>query len=85
MRMNIVRNPNACYGCRACELICSYHHRGVFAPEGGSIKVDKDKRNGKIHWRLNSTCDLCEGEDQPLCVRYCTYEALKTFKKEQRG
>lgn len=76
LEMNIVRDPKACYGCRSCEIVCSYHHRGGFAPEGGAIRVDKNNRTGKIRWRIDLTCDLCEKEGQPLCVRYCSYQAL---------
>jgi Fe-S-cluster-containing hydrogenase component 2 len=81
--MNIVRNSIACYGCRACESVCAYHHLKVFAPEGGSIKAYKDHRTGGINWSIDSTCDLCAGEDQPLCIRYCTYEALIISKEEK--
>jgi Fe-S-cluster-containing hydrogenase component 2 len=76
MSLTVVRDPNACYGCRACEIVCSYHHGEGFAPEGGSIRVDKNNGTGKIRWRIDGTCDLCEGEEQPLCVRYCSYQAL---------
>jgi Fe-S-cluster-containing hydrogenase component 2 len=81
--MNIVRNGKACYGCRACELVCAYHHSRVFAPEGGSIKVYKDHLTGEISWTIDLTCDFCAGENQPLCIRYCTYEALIILKEEK--
>ncbi len=74
--MKVLRNSERCYGCRACELICSYHHLKVFSPGGGSIRVDKDNATGKIAWSIQSTCDSCTGEQVPLCVRYCSYEAL---------
>jgi Fe-S-cluster-containing hydrogenase component 2 len=74
--MKIIRSSQACYGCRACELVCAFHHQGVFAPEGGSIRVSKDHQTGKIRWSLDSTCDSCKREAQPLCVRYCSYGAL---------
>jgi Fe-S-cluster-containing hydrogenase component 2 len=79
--MKVVRTPKACYGCRTCELVCSFHHRGYFSPKGGSIKVLKDNRTGEIRWFLNSSCDFCKEENQPLCVRYCTYEALALSEK----
>ncbi len=75
--MRIAVNPKACYGCRVCELVCMYHHRGVFALEGGSIKVYKENRTGKITLSIDSTCDLCGEKDQPLCVHYCSYKALR--------
>jgi len=81
--MGIAVNLKACYGCRACELVCAYHHLKVFTPEGGSIKLYKNYRTGKINWHIDSTCDLCAGEDQPLCIRYCAYEALIRLKEEE--
>ena len=75
--MRIVVNPKACYGCRACEIVCAYHHRGVFAPEGGSIRVHKDNRTGEIRLSIDSTCDFCREKDHPLCVQYCSYRALR--------
>ena len=77
--MKLIRDQKACYGCRACELICSFHHLGVFSPRGGAIKVSKDNRTGKINWSVDSTCDFCKGEDLPLCRRYCNYGALRLF------
>ena len=74
--MRVVVNPKACYGCRACELVCAYHHRDAFGPGGGSIKVDKDNRTGKIRLSVDPSCNLCEGRGQPLCVQYCSYKAL---------
>lgn len=81
--MKIVRNRKACYGCRACELVCSFHRQGAFSPAGGSIKVSKDNRTGEIRWFMNSTCDFCRREGQPLCVQYCSYEALAVFMGEE--
>jgi len=82
--MKIVRNAKACYGCRACELACSFHHQKVFSPGGGSIRVTKDHRTGNISWYLDSSCDCCEGEDRGLCVWSCSYEALRIVPMEDR-
>lgn len=82
--VRVVRNPKACYGCRACEIACSFHHQKAFSPGGGSIRVAKDHRTGSIHWQLDSSCDLCEGEDRPLCVRFCAYEALNMVRTEEK-
>ncbi len=72
----IRRDPKACYGCRFCELSCSFHKQGALAPGGGAIKVSKDHRSGIIHWSIDSTCDMCKGIERPLCLKYCTYGAL---------
>ena len=75
--MEIKYNPKACYGCRSCELACSFHHKKLFSPELSSVKVLTSMRTGEITRAIDSTCDLCEGEEQPLCVKYCLYGALK--------
>ena len=80
IRTKLNVNTEKCYGCRFCELACSYHHGGVFSPELSSIRISKSNRTGKIEWRIDSTCDSCEVEEQPLCVRYCFYGALKEVK-----
>ena len=76
----VLRNAEACYGCRTCELACSFHHKRVFSPELSSVKVTRNHRNGEIGWSIDSTCDSCAGESHPLCVAYCIYGALKEVK-----
>ena len=75
--LKIVRDAEACYGCRTCELVCSFHYERVFSPELSSIKVSRNNRDGEIKWSIDSTCDSCRGEAQPLCVKYCAYGALR--------
>ena len=77
--MKVIRDVKACYGCRTCELICSFHHWGVFSPELSSIKVSRNYRTGQIELSIDSTCDSCGGK-QPLCVKYCLYGALKIVR-----
>jgi anaerobic carbon-monoxide dehydrogenase iron sulfur subunit len=72
---------SACYGCRVCELMCSFHHNETFSPAGGSIAVWKNNGNGKISWVRDSSCDNCDGEDTALCVKYCPYGALSIHEE----
>ncbi|KUO42973.1 MAG: hypothetical protein APU95_02465 [Hadesarchaea archaeon YNP_N21] len=71
-----------CVGCRACELICSYHHRKVFWPSIASIKVTnlgKGKYSVRVFGENHGKrikCDNCEGEDFPLCVEICPAEVI---------
>jgi len=74
---------NKCYGCKTCEFACSFHQGKVFSPELSSIKVYRNNRTGVIKWSIDySTCDFCEGEETPLCVKYCPYGALNLSLKE---
>jgi Fe-S-cluster-containing hydrogenase component 2 len=77
--MKIHRNESACYGCRSCELACSFHRHSSFEPGGGAIRVRKDNRTGQIRWTMGPDCDLCKGRDRPLCVRFCCYDALQVI------
>lgn len=36
--LKIARDAEACCGCRTCQLMCSFHHRGMFSLEGSSIR-----------------------------------------------
>ena len=81
--MKIVVDTEACEGCRICELVCSFHHKGVFSPELSSIRVSRDNRSGKIELFINSTCDSCMGESRSLCVEHCLSRALKEVKQDE--
>ena len=81
--MKIIRDTEACHGCRTCELVCSFHHGRVFSPELSSIRVSRNNRTARIGWFIDSTCDSCKGEEKPLCVEYCAYGALKGLSKNE--
>ncbi|MBL7080412.1 hypothetical protein ISS39_08810 [Candidatus Bathyarchaeota archaeon] len=69
--------PAKCKGCRACEMACSFRHSGrtSFQPSISSTKIVRDNDTGHITIELDETCDLCQGEEPPLCVKYCVYGA----------
>ncbi len=58
-------------------MACSFHHssRTSFQPSISSTKILRDNDTGHITIELDETCDLCPGEETPLCVRYCVYDA----------
>lgn len=70
-----------CRGCLCCVLACSYHHRREFSPGYSSISVTRNNQNGIVEWAIDSTCDDCAGESEPLCQKYCAYEVL-TVERE---
>ena len=81
-----------CVGCRTCEIACSFHHKKTFSPSISSIAVQRGQKatsytTSFYDCDLNGhlACDKCQGEDEPLCVKYCNVLArdeLKTFLKE---
>jgi len=58
-------------------MVCSFHHSGrtSFQPSISSTKIVRDNDTGRITIELDETCDLCQGEETALCVRYCVYGA----------
>ncbi len=85
----LVFETKGCGGCRICEIACSYHHRRVFSPSLSSIEImDRPEELGfaislyTADEKGHLACDGCEGEDQPLCLKYCSvlmHDELKTL------
>lgn len=80
----IARNASLCYGCKICQLVCSFHQTGSFWPERSSIQVFRNPQTGGIRWSIDKTCDQCGHEGQPLCVRCCSYHALMNVTDENQ-
>lgn len=77
MSKKIIKHiDDKCYGCKTCELVCSFHHNKKFQPAKSSISVERDNINGIWKWTLNDNCDNCEKEEEPLCVKFCFYDAI---------
>jgi Fe-S-cluster-containing hydrogenase component 2 len=83
---------NRCTGCSICELFCSFHFTKAFSRKAGAIEVCRDEAEGKfepiIHQAPTSfrkNCDLCEGEEQYLCIKYCPVEAIEVAGGTEYG
>jgi len=70
----LIKQEN-CTGCRSCEMACSYHLTRAFQPSASRIQVIWDSEQGEMHLQKGE-CDLCRGEKEPLCVKYCAPKAL---------
>lgn len=75
--MHIWLDPSKCKGCLNCEMACSYHKSGhtFFSPELSATRVIRSPENKKITLAIDSGCDLCAGEEFPLCVKACVFGA----------
>ena len=78
--LKLIRDTELCHGCCSCALACSYHFNRSFSEELGSIRVLTDYGNGEIEWSISTSCDSCNGEPEPLCVKCCLYGALGVVK-----
>jgi len=83
MRLNLHVDAEKCCGCRTCEVMCTFHHKKVFGRKASSIQVKRLERKGEFEIIIHETeedlhlaCDLCEGEDEPLCVKFCPTEVI---------
>ncbi len=73
----IVINAQDCIGCRLCELICSFHHEGIFEPSAARIRVKLLLKEGF------STPLVCLQCKKPLCMTVC--EAKAIHRNEETG
>ena len=80
----IMRSAGRCYGCKTCQLVCSLHNTGSFWPERSSIQVSRNPQTGAVRWSIDETCDRCGREELPLCVKYCSYQALHTVAEQNQ-
>ena len=89
----ITFNTEGCAGCRTCEIACSYHHKKLFSPSISSIEINDttDKLGFTVSFYLMNmnghlACDKCKGEDEPLCLKYCSIlmrDELKALLKTE--
>lgn len=66
-----VIEPELCVSCCCCEVACSFHHTRDFQPSRSSIQVHQDESGKRISLSVLTTCDLCQGEEELLCIRFC--------------
>ena len=66
----LIFNYEKCTGCRACELACSFHKEGVFAPSKSRIKIVRIDEEGLD---IPIGCEQC---DNAPCITACPTRAL---------
>lgn len=65
-----------CVACCCCEIACSFHHTKGFQPARSSIQVHRDEKTGNMTISVSPTCDLCQDEEEPLCIQFCPREGV---------
>lgn len=66
-----------CTGCHTCEVMCSFHHTGGMGTGASSMRIWRSNHTSEVTWQVESSCDLCLSEEQPLCVKYCQLDAVR--------
>ena len=56
----IICDEDKCVGCWMCIMVCPF----------GVIKRDTKEK------KVASKCDLCKGEETPVCIKNCPNEAI---------
>ncbi|MBI2831907.1 MAG: 4Fe-4S dicluster domain-containing protein [Chloroflexi bacterium] len=64
-----------CTGCKLCELICSFHHNGVFKPSVSRIRVKLNTREGTAQPLICRQCKKC------TCIEVCRPGAISQDEK----
>ena len=69
-RRIIMVDSKKCTGCRICEVVCSFHHEGIFSPSLASIWVVKNEPEGMY------TPIVCVQCTRPVCIEVCPEGAI---------
>ena len=70
MKKRLMVRPSACIGCRSCELICSYRHKGEFSSYGSAVSVYEFNDVGM------ATPLMCMQCEEAQCLSACRFGAL---------
>ena len=70
--------PEKCYGCRTCELVCSFGHYGEFNPKMANVSVLEYE---KAAVAIPVMCLQCE---DACCEKVCPVHAISTDENGAR-
>lgn len=70
--------PEKCYGCRTCELVCSFGHYGQFNPKMANVSVIEYE---KAAVAIPVMCLQCE---EACCEKVCPVGAISTDENGAR-
>lgn len=73
----LIIKPDACIGCRSCELICSFKRTDRFSPQSSAVTVYE------FTGKLRAVPLMCMHCDEPECIRACSTDAL--YRDELTG
>ena len=71
--------PEACSGCRMCQLACSFSWQRAYNPAQSRIVIEEGEvvdDTGPFRIAFTDECNDCG-----ICVQYCFYGVLKLTEK----
>lgn len=80
IRLSPAVDVERCNGCKTCEVVCSLHLKGSFGVSDSGIRIIRLNIHGPILFEVNEDCDLCNEIKIPLCVQFCTSDAIKMIE-----
>lgn len=91
--MGMIRIDTAiCAACRICELGCSFHHLGAFAPRRSSIVIRKLAVRAEVLAEVldeasggRPGCDGCPDRQVPVCAEWCPTGAISVLRQPQEA
>lgn len=66
---HIFIDQEKCFGCRTCEIVCSFTKEKEINPTLSRIKINP-RPNGKV------VCNVCHKCNTPVCVQSCPIDAI---------
>ncbi len=77
--MKIEFDSTRCRQCHSCEIACSFHLYGSYAPSQAAIQILEPLliEEDPIFSFLSEKCDMCVDVEKAQCVKYCPFGALR--------
>jgi len=69
--------PGLCTACRSCEVACHYHHTRRFGAGRNSVHISYHGDTSDLEIAFDESCDVCLGEERPLCAEFCVPGAIR--------
>ena len=74
-RRSLVANPQACTGCRTCEMTCALFKTGTITPDRSRIRIERFPFEGRYRPHVCRQCSM------PHCMRACPEQAVGISEK----
>jgi len=73
----LIIDLSKCIGCRYCEMICTFRHKGVYGRIGSRIRIVTDDKE------IINNAFVCRHCKKPVCVELCPVDAISRDEEKQ--